>query len=137
MKINSFINLKFHDINKYKGDNNKYNGNLVFFLTLKVFLKFKFIKMLFNEIRKYKNVVIVFKRRITRTLKIIFLFIINIIVIILGIKPKNGGIPAILKKIIKLFRLLIFLILKIVIVCDRKFIFINCIDFVADKVIKE
>lgn len=75
-----------------------------------------------------------FKIKIIKLERNISLFSITISVSIFGKNPRNGGIPAILKKMIIIDILLILLFLLIDILWKMKFMFKNFIVFVAKKV---
>lgn len=114
------------------------NGNLSDFLSFfLILLMFKFIRILFRDARRYINVDNLLKTKISITVKIIFLFIISIIVSIFGINPKNGGTPAILKKIVKKIILLILFFLIKVMVWKIKLTWSFSNSFVAINVIVE
>lgn len=66
------------------------------------------------------------------TVKNILLLTIDIIVTIFGKNPKNGGIPAILIKIIIKVKLLIFLNFEFVIVWNKKLVLLFFITLVAE-----
>lgn len=78
-----------------------------------------------------------FKIKIISRVINIFLFNINKTVNILGINPNRGGIPAILINKIRFTVLFILLLFKIVIVWNKKFVLVEFIVFVAEKVINE
>lgn len=78
-----------------------------------------------------------FRTKITKVVKNIFLFIIIEIIIIFGINPKNGGIPAIDINVTNKIKLLILLNFMFEKVWKMKFTFIFCIIFVPLYVIKK